>query len=178
MHTWESKGCLFLYQYVMMYTYCSGELMSSIGSLLVLEGSDEPHCAGGFWSRWFFKMAFSPSGWRTHSILLYCDQVTIFKLFHFKISQIFIMPQSKLFLPIFWYSLRFPCESLVLMLLMLCSFIELPWRNRKGTNPLLSFLCFPPTFKKNQTTNQTLLPISMQPYHALSPSLRLGKKLM
>lgn len=33
---------------VMVYTYCSGELMSSIGSLLVLEGSDEPHCAGGF----------------------------------------------------------------------------------------------------------------------------------
>lgn len=31
-----------------VYTYCSGELMSSIGSLLVLEGSDEPHCAGGF----------------------------------------------------------------------------------------------------------------------------------
>lgn len=33
---------------VMTYTYCSGELMSSMGSLLVLEGSDEPHCAGGF----------------------------------------------------------------------------------------------------------------------------------
>lgn len=146
MHTWESKGCLFLYQYVMVYTYCSGELMSSIGSLLVLEGSDEPHCAGGFWSRWFFKMAFSPSGWRTHSILLYCDQVTISKLFHFKISQIFIMPQSKLFLPIFWYSLRFPCESLVLRLSMLCSFIGTTMKKQKRGKPSFVLPLFPPHF--------------------------------
>jgi len=48
-HAYPSKqGCLLLYWYVMVHTYCSGELMSSIGSLLVLEGSDEPHCAGGF----------------------------------------------------------------------------------------------------------------------------------
>lgn len=46
-YPWE-EGCLLLCQYLVVYTYCSGELMSSIGSLLVLEGSDEPHCAGGF----------------------------------------------------------------------------------------------------------------------------------
>lgn len=44
----REQGYLLLYEYVMVYTYCSGELMSSIGSLLVLDGSDEPHCAGGF----------------------------------------------------------------------------------------------------------------------------------
>jgi len=58
--------------------------MSSIGSLLVLEGSDVPHCAGGFWSRWFFKIAFSPSRWTTQSILFYCYQVIFLKFFHCK----------------------------------------------------------------------------------------------
>lgn len=128
---------------VTMYTYCSGELMSSMGSLLVLEGSDEPHCAGGFWSRWFFKMAFSPSGWTTHSILLYCDQVTIPKLLHFKFSQISIMPQSKLILPLFQYSLKICCESLVLLCFGWCvPPYELPWRN-KSNKTSLSSLCFP-----------------------------------
>lgn len=47
-HAYSGEQGYLLYQYVMVYTYCSGELMSSIGSLLVLEGSDEPHCAGGF----------------------------------------------------------------------------------------------------------------------------------
>lgn len=58
--------------------------MSSIGSLLVLEGSDVPHCAGGFWSRWFFKIAFSPSRWKTQSILFYCYPVIFLKFFHYK----------------------------------------------------------------------------------------------
>lgn len=43
-------------------SYCSGELISSKGPLLILEGSMEPHCACGFCSRWFFSIDFSPSG--------------------------------------------------------------------------------------------------------------------
>lgn len=35
--------------------------MSSMGSLHVLEGSVVFHCSWGFWSRWFFRMAFPPS---------------------------------------------------------------------------------------------------------------------
>lgn len=46
-------------------TYCSGEFISSIGSLHVREGSVVFHCSWGFWSRWFFKMAFPPSECKT-----------------------------------------------------------------------------------------------------------------
>jgi len=43
-----------------VWTHCSGELMSSSGPLLILEGSMDPHWAWGFCSKWFFR-DFSPS---------------------------------------------------------------------------------------------------------------------
>lgn len=46
--------------YLVVWTHCSGELMSSSGPLLILEGSMDPHWAWGFCSKWFFK-DFSPS---------------------------------------------------------------------------------------------------------------------
>lgn len=46
---------------------------------------------------------------------------TIFKLLHLKISQMLIMPWHKLFMPIFQYRVRFPCESLVLLCFWWCS---------------------------------------------------------
>lgn len=41
--------------------YCSGELMSSKGPLVILEGSMEPHWPWGFCSRWFFSRLLSAS---------------------------------------------------------------------------------------------------------------------
>lgn len=74
-------------------------------------------------------------------------------MFHFKISQMFLMPQSKTFLPIFQYSLRFPCDSLVL----LCFSDVLLHRNcheetEKGQNLFSpSFASRPPLKKGTQT---------------------------